>query len=104
MANFTGNTFVGQKIQIDGHVFRNNVFQNCVLVYGGGPLSMVGNTLSGVRWEFVDAAARTIGLISSFYQAGGESKQFVEILLSTFGKDIQAPTPKSEQEVEANGD
>lgn len=93
MAVFRDNTFVGQKIQLDGHVFDHNVFQNCVLVYGGGPLNMVGNSLVGVRWEFVDAAARTIGLIASFYQSEGESRRFVELLLSTFGKSTSPPEP-----------
>jgi hypothetical protein len=83
MANYSNNLFVGQKIQLDGHTFTNNTFQNCVLVYGGGPLRMVGNSLTGVQWEFVDAAARTVGLISSFYQSGGDSKHFVERLLFT---------------------
>ncbi len=91
MANYQGNTFIGQKIQLDGHSFHNNHFKNCVLVYGGGPLDLVGNDLVGVKWEFVDAAARTIGLISSFYQHGGVEKEFVETLLSTFNKKVTPP-------------
>lgn len=92
MALFESNTFIGQRIQLDGHRFVRNHFENCVLVFGGGPLSMVENQLDGVRWEFVDAAARTVALLSSFYQTGGESKQFVELLLSTFGKQPQDPS------------
>ena len=91
MAKFNHNTFVGQRIQIDGSTFTNNVFQNCVLVYGGGPLDFNHNTLHGVRWEFVDSAARTLGLLSSFYQSGGQSKEFAEFLLSTFGKQVEEP-------------
>ena len=98
MSTFSNNTFVGQKLQVDGHIFHNNVFENCVLVYGGGPLNFVGNSLSGVRWEFVDAAARTIGLIGSFYQSGGDSKEFVELLLSTFGKGVESPKPQVVEE------
>jgi hypothetical protein len=92
MAAFEKNTFVGQRIQLDGHQFRGNHFQNCVLVYGGGPLSMIENQLDNCRWEFVEAAARTIGLLASFYQSAGESKDFVELLLSTFGKAPQPPS------------
>ena len=102
MASYSNNTFVGQKLQIDGHIFRNNVFQNCVLVYGGGPLNMVGNSLHGVRWEFIDAAARTLGLISSMYQVGGKSKEFVEVLLSTFGKEVEPPRPQEAADGESN--
>lgn len=89
MAVISHNTFVGQRIQVDGHEFSDNVFQNCVLVYGGGPLNLRNNVLSNVRWEFVDAAARTVGLIASFYQDGGEGKKFVEFLLSTYGKRVE---------------
>ncbi len=94
MANYIGNVFVGQRLQIDDHIFQGNTFENCVLVYGGGSLNFSNNRLHGIRWEFVDHAARTLGLLSSFYQSGGESKEFVETLLATFGKQIQAPKPK----------
>src|SRR5689334_6294540 len=95
MALFEKNVFTGQRLQLDGNEFIDNKFKNCVLVYGGGPLRMVNNQLDGIRWEFVDAAARTIALIASFYQQEGESKKFVELLLSTFGKDIERPVAPS---------
>ncbi len=75
---------------------KKNTFQNCVLVYGGGPLTFSDNILNGIRWEFVDNAARTLGLLSSFYQSGGQSKEFVEVLLSTFGKNTEQPKPAEE--------
>ena len=89
MATFNSNTFVGQRIQVDGHKFNGNRFENCVLVYEGGSLSFNNNTLDNVRWEFEGAAARTIGLLSSFYQSGGESRDFIELLLSTSGKQTE---------------
>ena len=94
MARFEKNVFVGQRIQIDGHQFIGNTFENCVLVYGGGPLSLTGNRLENVRWEFTDAAARTVGLLSSFYQEeGSDSRRFVELVLSTHGKATGQPAP-----------
>jgi hypothetical protein len=89
MADIKNNTFIGQRIQLDDNTFDKNIFKNCVLVYGGGPLNFSNNSLDGVQWEFVDSAARTLGLLSSFYQSGGDSKEFVEFLLSTFGKKIE---------------
>src|SRR5689334_19969353 len=90
------NTFVGQRIQVDGHEFIANRFENCVLVYGGGPLAMTYNILSNVQWQFIDSAARTLYLLSSFYQGDGPSREFVELLLSTFGKRVEtAPSPSS---------
>jgi hypothetical protein len=91
MAIYSGNTFTGQRLKLDDNTFESNNFTNCILVYGGGPLIFNNNSLNGVQWEFVDNAARTLGLLSSFYQAEGQSKQFVEILLSTFGKEVTAP-------------
>lgn len=92
MATYNRNTFIGQRLQLDGNTFSGNTFQNCVLVYGGGPLNFSDNNLHGVQWEFVDAAARAVALLSSFYQQGGSSKQFVETLLSTYGKQVVSPS------------
>lgn len=92
MALFENNVFEGQRIQLDGHRFVRNHFVNCVLVYGGGPLQLVENEFRGVSWEFVDAAARTVHLLSSFYQQGGDAKQLVERLLATFGRAASPPT------------
>lgn len=97
MANYSGNIFVGQRIKLDDNTFEGNKFTNCILVYGGGPLTFNNNSLNGVQWEFVDNAARTLGLLSSFYQAEGQSKQFIEMLLSTFGKQVSAPLESSEK-------
>ena len=97
MARFTHNTFTNDRIQLDGHEFYSNHFRNCVLVYGGGPLQMSDNLLENVRWEFVDAAARTMALVASFYQQGGQSKQFVEMLLSTFGKPPVTPATAAQK-------
>ena len=103
MAAYNNNTFVGQRIQLDGHTFSGNKFQNCVLVYGGGPLDFNNNTLHGVRWEFIDNASRTLGLLSSFYQSGGSSKDFVESLLSTYGKKIEEPKNTISDKEQTNG-
>lgn len=98
MAMYSQNVFEGQRIQLDGSTFDGNSFTNCVLVYGGGPLTFSNNTLTNTRWEFVDAAARTLGIISSFYQSGGGSKQFVEHLLNGFGKGNVETKPSAEGE------
>jgi len=89
MGLYEHNTFVQQRMQLDGHQFIDNRFENCILVYGGGPLVMRNNKLVNVKWEFIDAAERTIGLLSSFYQQGGQSREFVEMLLTTHGKPAE---------------
>ena len=94
MSLYQNNNFLGQKIQIDGHRFVRNRFENCVLVYGGGPLQLVENTLINVTWEFTESAARTIALLASFYQSGEEGGRFIEHLLSTFGRVPAQPEPE----------
>jgi hypothetical protein len=93
MALYENNLFVGQRIQVDGHQFIHNTFQNCVLVYGGGPFVLRDNVLHNVQWQFIDAAARTVYLLSSFHQSGGPAREFLELLLSTFGKPVQTAPP-----------
>jgi len=100
MAIYNSNSFTGQRIKLDGNTFEGNKFTNCVLVYGGGPLTFSNNSLNGVQWEFVDDAARTLGLLSSFYQAEGQSKKFIEMLLSTFGKQVTTPQNSLESDDE----
>lgn len=102
MAVFENNTFVGQRIQIDGHQYVRNTFRNCILVYGGGPLHMTDNQLETVTWEFVDAAARTVRLLSSFYLAGGDSRRFVEQLLATFNRPEDRPSTSSSPSTSAS--
>lgn len=91
MATFKDNSFVGSRVQLDDHIFDGNKFRNSTIVYGGGPLSFTNNSLDSVTWEFIGPAARTIALISSMYQSGGDSRKFVENLLSTFGRQAEMP-------------
>ncbi|MCC5869264.1 MAG: hypothetical protein JJU27_12195 [Gammaproteobacteria bacterium] len=102
MALYRKNTFEGGRVEIDGHTFEENTFRNCVLVYGGGPLHFSGNKLIDVRWEFVDSAARTLALLSSFYRSGGVSRKYVETLLENFaqnpGHDDSEKPPEEERD------
>lgn len=82
---------MGSRVQLDGHTFEGNKFKDSTIIYGGGPLSFTNNDLNGVTWEFIGPAARTLALVSSMYQNGGSSKEFVEMLLSTFGKQTEMP-------------
>jgi len=102
MADYRNNYFEGQSIQVDGSIFRNNVFKNCQIVYGGGSLDFSGNELQNSHWHFVDDAARTVALLSSFYQQGGSSRQYVEYLMSTFGKSPEeAPSSSTDNDSES---
>lgn len=90
MKHYENQTFKDETITLDNNAFSKCKFKNCTLVYGGGPLVFSDNNLNDVSWNFIDSAARTIGLMGSFYSSGGESKKFVEILLLEFGKQAAA--------------
>ena len=94
MAEFESNVFENQTLHLDGHKYVNNTFKDCTLIYGGGPLHFNENKLFNVRWEFIDSAARTLSLLSSFYQSGEVSREFVMHILSTFGKQGKGILPK----------
>lgn len=97
MITYSKSRFENSAIELDNKTFEGCVFKNCTLIYGGGALSFNNNNLDGVEWRFIGPAARTLGLISAFYQGGGESKRFVEILLSVFGKEDKGSEPVKEE-------
>ena len=84
MATYSECTFSGSTIDLDDHTFERNSFKNCVLVYGGGPLTFLDNSLEDVEFNFVGAAARTLAFISQIHEGGDTA--FLEKILSTFGK------------------
>lgn len=83
MSKFTGNTFVNQRIDLDDNIFDGNKFQNCTLVYGGGPLTFNNNSLHDVNWEFVGAAGNTLAILKLLYETDGFPQDFMEAILSS---------------------
>lgn len=57
-------TFADATITLDHCGFIECEFRSCTLVYGGGPLQMVRNRLTGCNFVFTDAAERTIELLT----------------------------------------
>jgi hypothetical protein len=53
-----GQTYIKQHIFLDGNNYRNCSFDQCVLVYRGGPAQLLGCYVSpGCCWQFEDAAS-----------------------------------------------
>lgn len=89
LEKFIQKSFYNTRIEIDNSAFEGCKFHDCVFVYGGGDLSLTNNHLNNVRWEFVGPAMRTLSLISSICSTESDSKQFIEMILSEFGKKSQ---------------
>ena len=89
MATFRRSRFANAKVEIDGNVFIDCVFDNATLVYRGGAVP----TFEGCSFRapmflgFEDAAGRTIGLLRAMYSGG------MKPLVDTAIQAIQARTP-----------
>jgi hypothetical protein len=67
-----GLVFEGSTEALDGRAFADCTFRGCTLVYNGGPLpSITGCQFDGCRWEFGDAAERTLVFMSALYKHMG---------------------------------
>lgn len=62
---YKGVSLKGKTLVIDYHRYINCKIEDCALVYGGGPYHLKDNHLSGCRWRFTDAAARSITLLQT---------------------------------------
>jgi len=103
MALFERNNFEGQILVLDDNVYSDNTIRNCTIVYSGGQFSMVGNRLIDVKWHFAGPAARTVALLSGFFQGGGESRQLVEQLLRTAMPSQPGGSPAASSEALQGG-
>jgi hypothetical protein len=64
---------------IDGVEYRACEFRRCTLVYRGGPLpTLIQCHFSHCRWEFDEAAARTLALLHGVYHGIHGGRQIVE--------------------------
>ena len=76
MIEIKGETFVGQKIILDGHTYIRCTFRGCAMVYAGSPhMRLVENRFDGCTWTFDGAASATIAFMGAIYKSGGPVAQ-----------------------------
>jgi len=77
--------FSKSTVELDGNAFDGCLFDQCQLVYSGGPPpSLVSCTFKGVTWSFSGAAANMLQFLSALYRGAGEGgQQFVESILQS---------------------
>jgi hypothetical protein len=64
--------FEGGTEVLDGNEYEVCEFRNCTLVYNGGKLpELIQCHFFGVRWQFGDAAGRTLDLLGAIYRGAG---------------------------------
>jgi hypothetical protein len=69
----------GERIILDGNEYKACDFRDCTVVYNGGELSIgQGCSFGNCKWEFGDAAIRTINLMRMIYHMHGSGSEFIE--------------------------
>jgi hypothetical protein len=64
--------FEGSTEVLDANEYQMCEFRNCTLIYKGGKLpELVHCRFENVRWQFGDAAGRTLDLLGAIYRGGG---------------------------------
>lgn len=91
--DYVGNTFRNTEVSIDGHSFRDCVFENATLHYKGGPATFNGCIFdSNLRWRLDGDLANGLGLIREVHRVGGgaQVKRLVDSFTNFFRK-VDAP-------------
>ncbi len=80
---FKEKQFKNEEVRVDGNIFIDCAFKNCVLVYAGGPPpTMVGCGFGSCSWSFVEHAANTVKFMRAMYHGMGDGGR--ELVEQTF--------------------
>lgn len=80
--------FEEEEVPLDGRRFVGCTFTDCVLIYGGGPVSFDPIDLENPEFRFVGSASRTFSFLNYMVQAGLELP-VAGIVDQIFGKRAQ---------------
>ena len=86
----TSETFLNTTEVLDGNQYEQCTFQGCRVIYRGGDIpSLVNCHFDQCRWQFDDAALRTVSFLQGLYHGlGPAGSQMVE---ATFDVIRKAP-------------
>ena len=83
MATFERRAFDGQTVVLDGQVFIACDFRNCRLVYKGSEtVTMERCNISECRFDFGDAALRTVTFMQALYHSSPAGQKFIDNLFN----------------------
>lgn len=77
---YEDETFVQERVELDGNEFRSCRFESCRLVYGGDPGVRVEDcAFDETRLELVEEAGNTISFLQNvFHGFGPDGRRVVE--------------------------
>ena len=82
--------FKNQAVVLDGKEFIDCIFENCVLHYGGSaPYGANRTKWINCGFQFINASAQTLQVMTALYAQGGEFRAIVENVI----KEIQGAKP-----------
>jgi hypothetical protein len=71
--NYEDAAFDDTTVEVDGNRYARCVFRNCTLSYNGGEIpQLLQNEFHSCKWEFNEAAQRTLVFLSALYRGGFE--------------------------------
>lgn len=89
---FEGITFKNQRVRLDDGEFRGCTFENVVLEYGGGPLSLDGCEFRGtVGWSLDGDFGRGLAALGQLFQ--GRQAMGLKTIVDTMFPKRAAPAP-----------
>lgn len=74
-----GKKFYNQEVHIDYGAYENCYFENCTMVYSGGPYWMRDNTFVNHRLTMAGPSQNTIQFMAAMY-ADGKGREIIENL------------------------
>jgi hypothetical protein len=79
MAMQRGEVLENQTLILDGNEFVHCELRHCTLIYKAQDAVKLEHChLVGCRWQFEDAALRTVTLLKGLYLSGQHGKEVVE--------------------------
>ena len=87
MTEYTGHTFQGGRVALDGNSFKGCTFDSCELVFSGGiPPALSGCSFRNTSMKFEGTAGNTIAFLKAMLE---EIESFFGHYASLNGKQLE---------------
>ena len=86
------NTYNGVRVSLDNQSYKNCVFKNCIIEFGGtGPIALDGCDFNQCQWVFTGNAQNTLNFMRLMYHNMGDfGKSMIEATFNNI-KDSAPP-------------
>lgn len=67
------HVFKNERVELDGQTWQFCEFQQCELVYRGGPMDLFDCHFKGCRYTLEGPAGNTLKFLADMYRSGGKA-------------------------------